>query len=168
MIGCKKQGWSREPDSFMGVKLGVPLEQSVHKCPENHVTEPVCYRNDGIMIFLENVPHFEMVTVSTVGGKIDGKVGRVDAYSSHPDPEATLNALIEKFGRPGYLDHVGGHDKDGNATTDTRASWLGKKVLLRYSSGDGPGELVSATTKEYGDYAKAKANKRKDQIKDSF
>jgi hypothetical protein len=168
------RGWALEPDSLLGIKIGLPLSASMAECPKgkygliDHAPGPMCWHAEIIsrLIRIENhaTPGLNIwsVTVQLVGGNVEG----ISFKFSYYDHLKMLELLTAKFGPPTSQEQATVQNRSGATFDQLQANWHGANMSLSYFSREGMVNegLVDLSTRRFVDSLKFDAEKHKGKL----
>jgi hypothetical protein len=166
----KIPAWKGEPSSFLGIKLGSPLTESIPLCPPYSQSwvdfQKPCAESIAYFFAIHNVPDFFDINVELV----DGNVGSIFVAFHQDSFDQISAALVEKYGPPRSRTVEDVVSKIGVHYKNYKARWVGRRLsLLCESVGTQVDQgSIHIFTSEYQNQMRSKDEDRTEQLKKRF
>jgi len=157
------QLWEAEPESLLGIKLGVPISESYPKCNERLDRSPspfgaTCWSSFDIAshVTIEYPPEIGLRIWSVMGIPIGGLIEKVFFTFDHAYYREMAELLKSKYGPPTTEKIVTLQNRMGASFDSLQLIWVGRNLTLEYHSratkiDEG---AVIITTKKYSESKK--------------
>ncbi len=126
-----RKAWPQEPESFLGVRLAMPLASSLHPCNPQAAENGPCFESVEGRNTIQNVEGFWEIQIDALNGNVVG----ISAFYDRDTGDKVFADLIKKFGRP---------QEQGQDTNGRRAVWKGTVMSITfYNNNDGSGFVTA-------------------------
>jgi hypothetical protein len=123
--------WPQEPESFLGVRLAVPLAASLHACNPQAAENGPCFESVEGRNTIQNVEGFWEINVDALNGNVVG----ISAFYDRDTGEKVFADLTKRFGQPQE------QSQDANGK---RAVWKGTVLSITFfNNSDGSGFVTA-------------------------
>lgn len=164
--------WDKEPESLLGIRLGVPLAESLGECPKNRFGytlqwELMCWQYFAPNFFeIANPPAIGVFVSDVKVGVVENRVETVFFQFLHLEHEKVATLLMAKYGPPTQVKSNIVQNKMGASFESKEMTWIGKNLTLSYNSRAGKIDrgLVSITSRKYVESKKFNADEYKDKL----
>jgi hypothetical protein len=167
--------WESEPESILGIKLGLPLSESMDECPKGeygyeYQSGKVCWKKQ-----YQDLPwYYEIQNHPTPGLAIwdvsvwvvEGSVESVDFKFNHYDYLNMAELLKSKYGPPSQEKVATVQNRMGATFDSLEMTWTGRNLTLTFESRAGKIDegMVHIYSKKYSESNKFNAEQYKDKL----
>lgn len=166
----QQKTWDSEPNTFLGISLGLPLAESMVQCPDNYFQngfKSLCWQDGHYTSHIvSNTPNIGLDHYVVDLSEVKGVVASISFQIEHRDFSKMAEMLRSKYGLPTTekVDVV--QNGMGAKFDNILMTWIGKNVTLSLASRADKIDrsLVHIYTNEYIESKKFNAEKYKDNL----
>lgn len=168
--------WESEPESIIGIKLGVPLSESMNECPKSDFsyrqfdTKEMCWMDTrlkkGVMYFIGNPPLLGFPISDVTAWVVNGSVESVNFVFDYSDHMKMVELLKSKYGTPSLEEQRRVQNRMGATFDNLVLLWVGKNLTLSFESRASTIDKGAVTiySKQYSEFQKFNADEYKGRL----
>lgn len=169
----KQKIWESEPNSILGIKLGVPLSESMEECTKErygygYTSGKMCWTKGAFSSLYEirNYPTIGVGIWDVIVRLVEGNVEAVDFSFNHSVYLNMVQLLKAKYGEPSQETTVMVQNRMGATFASVKMFWIGKNLILSFASREGKIDegLVSLYSMKFLESLKFDAGQHKDKL----